>query len=102
MAHDVVDQAVAGSVIHHLIDQVIGLVEIAIARAQRVGSANQLAVRLPYRVFRVLCRVGVCAPFAVGCIHRVGGVVNTHLTTLAVAVHRGLGRINGDVLVVHP
>ena len=41
------------------------------------------------------------APFAVRRVNRVGGVGNPHLTTLAVAVDRGLGRVNGDMLVVH-
>ena len=89
MTRDVADQAFAFFVVHGYLVEGARLREIIIIRAQGVGGAYQLAIRLP-ATFASACRIRMRSTQTIRRVGRNGRVVEviTHRTVMRIVVHR--------------
>src|SRR5258708_6226850 len=62
---------------------------------------DELTARLPDLDLRISCRIGLWSAFGVWRIHRIGHILDSHPSVLAVAMHWHLWLINRDLLVIH-
>ena len=85
----VVHQPLAGGVVHHLVDQGVGLAVVVVLGVERVGGPHHLAVGGPHGVLGVGDLVGRRRALdGVRVVDGVGHVVDPHRPVLRVAAHR--------------
>src|SRR5271170_767803 len=101
-ARDGVDQAVPGVVVHHLVDQRVGLAEVVVFGVQGVSGAHHLSISGPHGLLGVGVGVGAGGRRdGVGVVDGVGYAVYAHGPVFGVTAYGRLGTVYGNLLVVH-
>src|ERR1700722_15582610 len=91
---------VACGIVHDLAHERASLTEVVVVLPLRVSGMDEFSARFPHLDLRILCGIGLWSAFGVRRVHRVEHIIHPHRSVLAVAMHRDLGPIDRDLLIV--